>query len=746
MRNRAYFLLKPVVPWGIRMAVRRWHARRVWRHATAWPILPSAALPPQCWTGWPAGHSWAFVSTHDVEGPEGLSRVRRLAELEMSLGFRSTFNFIPEGPYRVPPELRTWLVANGFEVGVHDLRHDGGLYSSRSAFRKRAGRINEYLRDWGAVGFRSGFMLRELDWLHDLAISYDGSTFDVDPFEPQPEGTGTIYPFLIEPGFRPAGGCPSPGSPGSGYVELPYTLPQDSTLFLLLQQKDSALWLRKLKWLAEQGGMALVNVHPDYLRFSDEPEGPHLYPVEHYAQLLRAVRDQGPVWLPLARELAGWYQSTRPHHDGGTSAARQDCVRQAPLRNSDDPTPSPTNLRGRRVAVLLYSKYPSDSRPRRAAEALAQAGADVELICPRESPEVPTRETVAGVQVTRVFPVLRKGGTATYLLQYGCFLVSSSLVLASRAFTRRYDAVHAHNMPDFLVWAAWLPKWMGARIILDLHDPMPELFMSLYRRPREDRMIRLLTWIEQRCVSFAHLVLTPNEAFRQRFVSRSGAMGKIQVIMNSPEEEIFGSEASPEVSRTPSRTEGFRLMHHGLIAERHGLDIAIEAIAVLKDRIPDLTLDIYGERTPYLEHVLALARERGLEGRVRAHGMVTEQVIAREIGRCALGLVPNRRSPFIEINLPTRIFEYLALHCPVIVPNTHGIRDYFDDDQILYFQADDPQDLARRIQWVHDHRDEAQAIAARGHAVYRRHQWKDERVKFLGLMSRLLTPVPEPAS
>ena len=134
-------------------------------------------------------------------------------QLEMEMGFRSSFNFVPEGDYRVPSALRQELLQNGFEIGVHDLRHDGRLFRSAAEFRKRAVRINRYLEDWKAVGFRSGFMLHNLDWLHQLNIEYDMSTFDTDPFEPQPEGRHTIFPNWI-PRF------PMPRNSSDGAVEL----------------------------------------------------------------------------------------------------------------------------------------------------------------------------------------------------------------------------------------------------------------------------------------------------------------------------------------------------------------------------------------------------------------------------------------------------------------------------------------------------------------------------------------------
>ena len=315
MRNLIYYLVKPFLPWKLRMTVRRWHAAWLRRRAgNTWPILPTTGRPPENWPGWPAGHGFAVVLTHDVEGPEGLARVRRLAELEMSLGFRSSFNFVPEGSYEVPDELREWLCRNGFEVGVHDLHHDGSLYRGRSAFRRQATKINHYLRTWRARGFRSGFMLNNLEWLQDLDIQYDASTFDNDPFEPQPVGAGTIFPFWVT--RKPELNSADCAGKRGGYVELPYTLPQDSTLFLLLREASPELWLRKLDWVAGNGGMALVNVHPDYLHFPDESATAKTYPVEHYQHLLSAMRNRGSAaWRALPTEVATWYASPRGERD-----------------------------------------------------------------------------------------------------------------------------------------------------------------------------------------------------------------------------------------------------------------------------------------------------------------------------------------------------------------------------------------------------------------------------------------------
>ena len=194
--NNLYFRLKPLIPRSVRLGIRRWFVLRKRRQVQdVWPIMPGSERPPEGWPGWPDGKKFAFVLTHDVEGKQGVENCRQLAELEQKLGFRSSFNFVPEGNYTVPSALRSWLTDRGFEVGVHDLHHDGQLYSSREEFSQKAQRINEVLKEWGAVGFRSGYMLRNLEWIKELDIAYDASTFDTDPFEPQPDGVDTIFPF-----------------------------------------------------------------------------------------------------------------------------------------------------------------------------------------------------------------------------------------------------------------------------------------------------------------------------------------------------------------------------------------------------------------------------------------------------------------------------------------------------------------------------------------------------------------------
>jgi peptidoglycan/xylan/chitin deacetylase (PgdA/CDA1 family) len=300
LARKTYYLLKPLIPRRLQIGLRRMMIRRkLATCADIWPIDSDAARPPHDWTEWPEGKRFALVLTHDVEKAQGRDKCRALAAMEEHLGFRSSYNFVAED-YAVSSDLRRHLTDRGFEVGIHGLNHKGTLYHSRKEFLFHAERINAYLKEWQAVGFRSPSMHHNLEWIHDLNIEYDSSTFDTDPFEPQPDGVGRIFPFWVERN----------GS-GQGYVELPYTLPQDFTLFVILREKTIEIWKKKIDWVAGHGGMVLVNTHPDYMNFDCSQPGIEEYPLHYYEQMLTYIKDRykDQYWHPLPKEIARFWSS-----------------------------------------------------------------------------------------------------------------------------------------------------------------------------------------------------------------------------------------------------------------------------------------------------------------------------------------------------------------------------------------------------------------------------------------------------
>lgn len=311
-----YYHVKPFIPRRLQIGVRRWVAAMKRRSCRdVWPIDRRAGKVPEGWRGWPGNKRFALVLTHDVDTFKGHERCHRLLQLEETLGFRSSFNFVA-AEYRVSHELRHHIYDSGFEVGVHGLVHNRKMYESRTVFQEHAVRINDCLREWSSVGFRSPCMYHNLEWIHELNISYDASTFDTDPFEPQPDGVGTIFPFYV----------PGDSSP-CGYVELPYTLPQDFTLFVILRERNIAIWKEKLDWIAECGGMALLNTHPDYMYFGNGKKGHEEYPAELYQELLTYLRARydGDYWHVLPKEMANFCWSLQLYSGKSDRQAVRDC-------------------------------------------------------------------------------------------------------------------------------------------------------------------------------------------------------------------------------------------------------------------------------------------------------------------------------------------------------------------------------------------------------------------------------------
>jgi glycosyltransferase involved in cell wall biosynthesis len=756
LRNRLYYRAKPFIPSFIRTAVRRKLVLRLRdKVEDIWPIMPGSERPPAERRRWPGDKKFALVLTHDVETASGLAKTRRLMELELKWGFRSSFNFVPESDYRVPRELRETLTQNGFEVGIHDLKHDGRLYQSAREFTKRAARINRYLAEWQAVGFRSAFMLRKLEWLHQLDIQYDASTFDTDPFEPQPEGYQTIFPVWIpysddcrsKPHSRNSDSSRS-RSFADGYVELPYTLPQDSTLFVFLREQTPEIWFRKLDWIAEHGGMALVITHPDYMNMNSSGRKAGEYPVELYEQLLKYIRDKyaGAYWPALPREVATYVREAvsepEPSPNGATpqlvSGSGRPDVSQSAIYG-DMKHSKRWRLRGKRAAVLLFSYYPADPRPRRAAEALAMEGVTIDLLCLRKDEEEPQREIINGVNVFRLPVRRRRRGKIRYVGQYSAFILRAFLHLSLRSLIRRYDFVHVHNMPDVLVFSGLIPKLLGAKVVLDLHDPMPELMETIFELSKASFSVRLLKRLEKWSIRFADLVLTVNLACKKIYTSRGCPSEKIKVILNSPEDDLFCFKSPRSgIGNGDEPGKPFVILYHGSLVPRNGFDLAVDALETAKRSIPGAKLMVCGERSPFFEGVMDSAQKRGLRDAVQYLGVKNRRQIVEAINSCDLGVIPNHRNTFTEINTPTRIFEYLALGKPVIAPQTQGIKDYFGEGDLIFFEVGDAKDLARKIEFAFSNPDEVKEIIDRGQQVYLAHTWSRQKDHLLNSISGLL--------
>lgn len=388
--------------------------------------------------------------------------------------------------------------------------------------------------------------------------------------------------------------------------------------------------------------------------------------------------------------------------------------------------------------MVTFSPYPFDSRPRRALDAFVSEGASVDLIC-LGSRNAPWHETHRSFRVLRIPLKQDRRGKIGYVYRYAAFIFVSTLVFALRTLARRYDLVYVHNMPDILVVSGLIPKAFGAKIVLDQHDPMPELWTTIFGSAANGKSVNLLKRLEKWSMARADLVITVNLACQRIFSRRSCTLDKILIVMNAPDSSIFPFHEPREHRGTEkAATKPFVLMYHGTMVERNGLDLAIEALALARDKMPTAELRIYGPRTSFLDQVMETVQARGMQDIVHYCGPRRVEDLVSEIEACDVGVIPNRRNAFTDINTPARIFDYLIIGKPAIAPSTPGIKDYFPDDSLVFFESGNAMDLAKQMEYAYSHRDEVFEIARKGQEIYLKHTWEHERETLLDGVNKII--------
>lgn len=693
-----YYFLKPVVPEWLRLSLRRVRSRRRLRqYAKVWPIDERAGAKPPHWPGWPRGCQFAVVLTHDVEGAVGVQKVPEVLQLERELGFRSSFNLVPADP-SVTSEVREAILSGGAEVGVHGWKHDGKLYFTRAGFLKQASAINKVLQQWGAVGFRSPFMHRNLNWLHELELEYDSSTFDTDPFEPEPDGVQTIFPYWVGRGG------------GAGYVELPYTMVQDYTLFKVIGEDTAEVWKQKLEWIAAKGGMVLLNTHPDYMSF-DETKADNEYPVARYREFLLYLKEkyEGRYWAALPKDVCTYYKEVVP----------------LASRNSR-----------RRVCMVTYSNYESDNRVRRYAESLTSRGDQVLVIAIETGDgSVGARMVAHNVElVTLQRRVHNEASHWTYAYRLCRFLVVSSWYLRNRHSESRFDLVHVHNIPDFMVFSAWYPKLCGASVILDIHDIVPELFESKFRTPLSAFYVRALKVIEKVSARFADHVIIANHLWYDRITARSVEPSRCTAFVNNVDRSLFYQRARTRQAGPPV------ILFHGTFQWHQGIEIAVKALVTVRRQVPEAELHLYGggaggKRTRIA--IEELAERLGVGSHVRVFDSVPIEEIPVIVANADVGIVPKRADSFGNEAYSTKIMEFMSQSVPVVVSRTKVDTFYFDEETVCFFDSGDAGDMARAIIEVLSDPEFRMKKVQKGLEYVEKHSWDSVRSEYYQLVDGL---------
>ncbi len=382
--------------------------------------------------------------------------------------------------------------------------------------------------------------------------------------------------------------------------------------------------------------------------------------------------------------------------------------------------------------MIVHAYYPLDPRVQREANVLTAAGYDVDVICLRDRGEAP-RVRYRGVEIHRLPVRIDKQGLVRQLFSYLRFLTLATVRVAMLHRRRAFSTVQVHNLPDFLVFSAILPKAKGVPVILDLHDLMPEFFAGRFGADGRGILARLVSWQERLSCRFADHVITVSEHWRQALISRGVPADRCSVVMNVADENIF----TPRGESHGSSDRELRLIYHGTVTHRYGLDLVLRAIQRIRGDVPQVRLTIFGKGDGMGE-VAELRARLGLEDIVE---LVEKAVPMAElpdiIARGDVGIVPYRNDLFTDSLLPTKLMEYAAMEMPCIASRTNAIEAYFSNTMVEFFEPGDIEDLADRIQKLAASPTRRAELAVRAQAFTAKYNLAQVGAEYLALVDRL---------
>jgi glycosyltransferase involved in cell wall biosynthesis len=389
-----------------------------------------------------------------------------------------------------------------------------------------------------------------------------------------------------------------------------------------------------------------------------------------------------------------------------------------------------------RICLIRQGHYPQDTRLGKEVEALVGAGHEVDIICGGTASQ-PRSERDGHIEIHRV-PIARgRGNPLRYALRYGTFLVAATFLAGRLHLRHRYDLVQVNSLPDFLVFAALVPRLLGARVLLNLLECMPEFFAMKYRLPARHLLVRSVKLVERASIAFADRVITCNDPMRDTFLEHGAPADKVAVIMLSADEATFDPTRFPTAPKGPA--DPFVISYHGTLEESLGADTVVRAVGLLKDEIPGLRLRIFGDGTlrPVIE---SLVRELGLDGRVLlARGFVPIPELLEGIASADAGVVPTKRNPYRDLTHSSKMFDLIAMRKPAIVARTRSVEAYFDDSCLQLFESADERDLARAIRELYADPDLRERLVRRATEVSEPYRWVHQRARYLAIVAELIS-------
>ena len=390
-------------------------------------------------------------------------------------------------------------------------------------------------------------------------------------------------------------------------------------------------------------------------------------------------------------------------------------------------------IASQRVCFIRHDNYPHDKRSCKQVEALVEAGYVVDVLCLKESGQT-FFEMIDKVRVYRIPIRHRRTGIGRYFWEYGLSFLLFSILLTLLHIRRRYRCIHVATMPDFLVFTSIIPKLLGAKVLLDLHEPTPELWQTKYG-DRFRVLLHMQTWFEQAAINFTDATVTVTEELRERVIERGARREKIFIVSNVCDERIFSENNQQQPTTTAS--EGFNLITHGLIEKRYGHEEIIRAVVKLHNVIPNLHLQILGAGE-YKSRLLELVEELDCRDIVEFAGYVPHDELMRCLQSADAGVIAMRRSPYSELIDTNKMYEYIALRKPVIITRLKPVARQFNESCVKLFEPGDVEDLARCILELYLDPQRGRELAENAYKRFEQLCWGHEKKKYVQVVHDLV--------
>lgn len=386
----------------------------------------------------------------------------------------------------------------------------------------------------------------------------------------------------------------------------------------------------------------------------------------------------------------------------------------------------------KKACMVAYTFYEADNRVRRYAEALVKHGVQVDAYALAQEGQKPF-EVIRGVRVYRIQKrVIDERGPLTYLIKLLLFFFRSAWILTVSQFKEPYDVIHVHSVPDFQVFAALIPRLMGTRVILDIHDIVPEFYASKFKVNERSLVFRCLLFAEKLSIAFSSHVIISNHLWLDKLTKRAVRPDKCTAIINYPDPSIFSRKTD-----TVREDDNFVMCYPGTLNQHQGLEVAVRSVILLRDKAPKLKLKIIGDG-PDREKLKAMIVENGLQDRVEMQGFIPIEEVADTMNYIDLGVVPKRRESFGNEAFSTKIMEFMAMGVPVVASRTRIDQYYFKEDIIQFFESDDAEDLASKVYELMTNPEQREALRARSSEFIAQNNWDVKKHEYFDLLDTLV--------